>query len=119
MCSIMSVMERPCNFVFVIFGATGDLISRKLILAISSLSTQSMMPDKYMIVGAGRTVMNSGEFREKMREALEGSSEGIVRDKGRITSFLRKIHYETFDYSSEPDYKKLKKLLTASSRRLD
>lgn len=110
-------MERPGSFVFVIFGATGDLTSRKLMPAIYSLSTQNMMPDKYMIVGAGRTVMNSGEFREKMQEALEVSSEGIKRDRSSIASFLHKIHYEIFDYSSETDYKKLKKLLTAHSRR--
>ncbi|MGI6340139.1 MAG: glucose-6-phosphate dehydrogenase [Bacteroidales bacterium] len=112
-------MERPGNFVLVIFGATGDLTSRKLIPAIYSLSVQNMMPDKYMILGAGRTKMKSGEFRKKMREALEVTSEDILRDRGSIASFLRNIHYEIFDYSSESDYKKLKKLLTTYSRKLD
>lgn len=119
LCLKITVMERPGNFVLVIFGATGDLTSRKLIPAIYSLSVQNMMPDKYMILGAGRTEMKSGEYRKKMREALEVTSEDILRDRGSIASFLRNIHYETFDYSSESDYKKLKKLLTTYSRKLD
>jgi len=45
-------MERPGNFVLVIFGATGDLTSRKLIPAIYSFSVQNMMSDKYMILEA-------------------------------------------------------------------
>jgi len=52
MCLKITVMERPGNFVLVIFGATGDLTSRKLIPAIYSFSVQNMMSDKYMILEA-------------------------------------------------------------------
>ena len=59
-------MENPKNLVLVIFGASGDLTSRKLIPALFSLKSQNLMPEKYAILGVGRTKITTEEFREKM-----------------------------------------------------
>ena len=63
-------MENPKNLIIVIFGASGDLTSRKLIPAIFSLKTQKLMPEKYAILGVGRTKMSTDDFRKKMSEAI-------------------------------------------------
>ncbi len=59
-------MENPKNLIIVIFGASGDLTSRKLMPAIFSLKTQKLLPEKYAIVGVGRTKMSNEDFRAKM-----------------------------------------------------
>jgi len=59
-------MESPKNLIIVIFGASGDLTYRKLIPAIFSLKTQKLMPEKYAILGVGRTKISTDDFRKKM-----------------------------------------------------
>jgi glucose-6-phosphate 1-dehydrogenase len=48
-------MENPKNQILVIFGASGDLTSRKLIPALFSVKSQNLMPERYSILGIGRT----------------------------------------------------------------
>ena len=92
-------MENPKNLIIVIFGASGDLASRKLIPAIFSLRTQKLMPDKYAILGVGRTKISTEEFRKKMSEAIVSFSEEKEPDKNRITAFAEDIYYFSMDNS--------------------
>ena len=68
-------MENPRNLIIVIFGASGDLTSRKLMPAIFSLKIQKIIPEKYAIVGVGRTKLSNEEFRTKMSAAIVSYSE--------------------------------------------
>lgn len=104
-------MENPKNLVIVIFGASGDLTSRKLIPAIFSLKTQNLMPEKYSIVGVGRTKLSTDDFRLKMSEAIISFSEEKVTDSDLISSFVQDLHYHSMDSSTEADYSELKSVL--------
>jgi glucose-6-phosphate 1-dehydrogenase len=92
-------MEDPKNFIIVIFGASGDLASRKLIPAIFSLKSQKLMPERYAILGVGRTIMSTEEFRKKMSEAIVSFSEEKEADKNLIESFTEDLYYLSMDYS--------------------
>jgi glucose-6-phosphate 1-dehydrogenase len=60
------------NQVIVIFGATGDLASRKLFPGLYRLVAAGMMPDDFRIIGSGRHSPGSDdEFRKNVRSALE------------------------------------------------
>ena len=59
-------MEKSDNLIIVIFGASGDLASRKLIPAIYSLRMQALMPERYSVLGVGRTDFTDDVFRKKM-----------------------------------------------------
>ncbi len=64
-------MRRPPEpFALTIFGASGDLTQRKLMPALYSLCFRGLLPDRFAIVGVSRTNMATGEFRERMREAV-------------------------------------------------
>jgi len=63
----------PC--VLVIFGASGDLTRRKLFPAVYSLAVRGMLPERFAIVGVGRTEETDEEFRARMKDS--------VRDFGR------------------------------------
>jgi glucose-6-phosphate 1-dehydrogenase len=104
-------MEHPKNLVIVIFGASGDLTSRKLIPAIFSLRTQNLMPEKYSIVGVGRTKLSSIDFRSKMSEAIISFSEEKVKDSDLISSFVKDLHYHSMDSAEEPAYTELNSVL--------
>jgi len=104
-------MENPRNLIIIIFGASGDLASRKLIPAIFSLKTQKLLPEKYAIVGAGRTKLSNEDFRIKMSSAIVSYSEEKVTDQSLISDFVRDLYYHSLDNSSETGYSELKSML--------
>jgi glucose-6-phosphate 1-dehydrogenase len=104
-------MENPENFILVIFGASGDLTSRKLIPALFSLRSQNLLPERYTILGIGRTRISTEEFREKMNSAILSFSIEKDPDKDKIHSFTEDLHYISMDNTRQSDYEKLKILL--------
>jgi glucose-6-phosphate 1-dehydrogenase len=104
-------MENPKKLLIVIFGASGDLASRKLIPAIFSLKSQKLMPEKYAIIGAGRTKISTEDFRKKMGEAIVSFSEERDPDKNSIISFTEDLYYLSMDNSSVSGYAELKTLI--------
>ena len=60
-CSIFS-QERPPDTVIVIFGASGDLTTRKLLPALYSLYEQGKMPARFRIIGTGRRQKTPEDF---------------------------------------------------------
>jgi glucose-6-phosphate 1-dehydrogenase len=63
----------PEDQVIVLFGATGDLARRKLLPGMFHLAEAGLMPDRFRIVGAARGDLETDEFRELARAAIEGS----------------------------------------------
>ncbi len=104
-------MENPKNLVLVIFGASGDLTSRKLIPALFSLKSQNLLPEKYFILGIGRTKITTDEFRQKMNSSIISFSEEKDPDKNIIDSFAEDLYYLSMDTSLQSDFEKLKSLL--------
>ncbi len=97
-------MEYPKNLIIVIFGASGDLTARKLIPAICSLSCQKLMPEKYAILGVGRSKLTPDQFRVKMKEAIISYSEEKVIEKSQLDAFTENLFYVTMDdYSAKED----------------
>ncbi len=107
----MMIMESPDNLVIVIFGASGDLASRKLIPAIFSLKSQKIMPEKYAIVGVGRTKISDEAFRTKMKEAIVTFSEEKASDQILISDFTKDLYYHSMEDYSGRGYSELKEAL--------
>ncbi len=63
---------EPCTVV--IFGATGDLTSRKLLPALYNLAREGMVPGGFSLVGVGRRPWSDAEFRSEMRASTEQHS---------------------------------------------
>jgi glucose-6-phosphate 1-dehydrogenase len=104
-------MENPKNLIIVIFGASGDLTSRKLMPAIFSLKTQNLLPDKYAIIGIGRTKITTEDFRIKMNNAILSYSEQKVTDQNIVTGFVQDLYYHSMDNAPGNEYSKLKTFL--------
>ena len=110
-------MENPKNLIIVIFGASGDLTARKLMPAIFSLKTQKLMPDKYAILGLGRTKLSDDDFRTKMSAAILSYSEEKITDNSLISGFAKDLYYFSLDNISEDGYTELKILLQELDKR--
>ncbi len=98
-------MKEPEDQLLVIFGASGDLTLRKLLPALYELHVSDMLPDKFAILGAARTVYTDEQFREI-------SAEYIIQEKKTCSekipdAFLNRLFYVSFDSESSPEYRKL------------
>ncbi|MEN9524100.1 MAG: hypothetical protein RL536_169 [Candidatus Parcubacteria bacterium] len=78
--------------IFVIFGITGDLASRKLIPALLSLYTKKLLPPRFAVVGFSRRLFSREEFREFIRSRMNVKL-GQYREED-IKHFLDHMSYE-------------------------
>jgi glucose-6-phosphate 1-dehydrogenase len=56
--------------VLIVFGASGDLTSRKLMPALEHLSRRRLLPPAFSVVGVARTEMDDDRFRSLMLAAV-------------------------------------------------
>jgi len=83
----------PCTIV--IFGATGDLTTRKLMPALFKLYSNQALPQNFIIAGSGRTPLNDHEFREKTKTALSRLENPDIQ---KINAFLSRVHYHPVNF---------------------
>ena len=74
--------------VIVIFGASGDLTSRKLMPAICELADRGFLTESFTVVGVARTQMTDDDFRSKMAAAVVDApaSWAVVASRFRYVS---------------------------------
>jgi glucose-6-phosphate 1-dehydrogenase len=110
-------MEYNKSFVYVIFGASGDLTKRKLIPALYSLYVNNMLTGNFAVLGLSRTQFTDEEFRAKMKEALEKYNE--TDNTAKIDEFILRLYYSSFVVDDQEFYKKLGKQLETLQKDLD
>ena len=95
-----------------IFGASGDLTSRKLIPALFSLYRNGFLADNALIVGVARRPKDDDSFRNEMRDDVLGNapSAKATADWDRFQNLL---HYVQVDLNSPSDYCALKERVEA------
>jgi glucose-6-phosphate 1-dehydrogenase len=65
----------PCALV--IFGASGDLTTRKLLPALGRLAADGALAPEVTLIGVARTAMTDDEFRSRCRQAMQASGPGV------------------------------------------
>jgi glucose-6-phosphate 1-dehydrogenase len=94
----------------VIFGASGDLTSRKLIPAIYRLYTRERLPADTRVVGVSRTEHSHQSWRDELTESTKKFL-GTDFDADTWTKFASEIYYLPGDIASSGDFKRLEQLL--------
>lgn len=91
--------------IFVIFGITGDLATRKLLPALLSLYAKKLLPQRFSIVGFSRRPFNREEFRDFLRGKLNIRF-GQFREED-VKHFLDHITYVQGLFDQPDSYGKL------------
>jgi glucose-6-phosphate 1-dehydrogenase len=94
----------PESSTLVVFGASGDLTARKLIPALYNLYRTCALPERFRIVGCGRTVMDQDEFRARLRESL--APDGPL-ETSQWEGLASLIHYHRVDYGDGASFEGL------------
>ena len=102
----------PC--LFVIFGATGDLMSRKLLPALRQLIGDGLLPDRCHILGVGRDEKLTDErFRKQARAAL--AQAGTAQKAQRWCDAC--VDYQGIGAGGAADYERLAVRIAEIERR--
>jgi len=110
-------MIKVSPFVMVIFGATGDLTSRKLMPALFHLTQQGYLPDRFFIVGFARRNFTKEQFRQMMKEAVEKVLRLKIKDSSQDLKIWKQIennlYYQQGYFEEKSPYDNLIPLLSS------
>jgi len=107
----------PCAIV--IFGASGDLVRRKLIPAIYELARQGLLNERAYVLGFARTPLDDDHFRAGCHDSLLAHARTRPIDEQVWRKLAARMHYASADYSSSEDYARVSALLNALDERYD
>ena len=101
-------MNKPDNQALVIFGASGDLATRKLIPSVFELYMNGSLPEGYAVLGVSRSEYTDEAFREKMRKGILQFSKYKEVAEEKMNAFLQMLYYISIDTQKGEDYAKVK-----------
>ena len=87
------------DLIITIFGATGDLTSRKLLPALAKLYKRKKISDKMMIVALGRRAYDTNAYLEYMKESSSAKLD--------IKTLEKIVEYHQIEITDLADYKNL------------
>ena len=105
------MMDTQPATTIVIFGASGDLTSRKLVPALYNAFKKGRLADCATILGFARRPFTDESFREAMREGLTKYSPETF-DPDTWGTFARMLHYFQGNLDIAGDFPKLETYLT-------
>ncbi|MDP9403051.1 MAG: glucose-6-phosphate dehydrogenase [Actinomycetota bacterium] len=100
----LEVERRAPPCVLVVFGASGDLSSRKLGPALEALADNRQLPLAFSVVGVARTEMSDDDFRRRMLQVVKKPSAAWER-------LVAGFRYVTGDYTCPETFEQLRRVL--------
>ncbi len=85
----------------VVFGASGDLTSRKLLPSLMQIFQRQLLDDKFYFLGVGRKDLSDQQFREITQQSINVPAKDSE-------SFLKKLYYISGDYADAAFYENIK-----------
>lgn len=102
--------QRPEACTVVIFGASGDLTSRKLIPALYNLAADGELPATLKVVGFARREKSNEQFRTELEEMNKKVSRSGHNDQ-LWASFSQGVYYHQSEFEDQDGYARLAELL--------
>ncbi len=97
----------------VIFGASGDLTSRKLVPALYNLARAGTLPPDTRIVGFSRTPLSDAEWQASLAESTAKHAGDEPFDQAAWAAFAPSIYYQPGDIEQQEDVARLGERLAA------
>jgi glucose-6-phosphate 1-dehydrogenase len=105
----MSTSTHSDPTIFVIFGGTGDLTSRKIGPALYNLFLDGWLPKQFSIIGTGRTKFTDEQFRTNLHNDINQFSRSGKADEKKWAEFEKSIYYQVSDINDFETYKEFGK----------
>ncbi|MDR2283601.1 MAG: glucose-6-phosphate dehydrogenase (NADP(+)), partial [Sphingobacterium sp.] len=109
----MKTSKKARPSIIVIFGGTGDLAKRKLIPAFYNLFLDNWMPEKFAIIGLGRSELDNTTYRSHLAEGLSEFSRTGAPEQQKWEEFNPNISYFQSNIEDIDSYKALAAQLDA------
>ncbi|MDA7822033.1 glucose-6-phosphate dehydrogenase [Opitutales bacterium] len=93
--------------VIVIFGASGDLTSRKLVPALFNLSVDRLLPKRFFLIGYGRKTVSDDDFRSSLKESLSAHSRRPI-DETVWEKIAPGVSFHSGSYDNPESFEQLK-----------
>jgi glucose-6-phosphate 1-dehydrogenase len=97
----------------VVFGASGDLTHRKLLVSLVQIFNRGLLNERFFLLGAGRKKFSDAQFRQNALQPIHAQAGNISQEQ--IEAFIQKLYYLSGDYDDASFYTSLK----ARLRQLD
>ncbi|SMP66311.1 glucose-6-phosphate dehydrogenase [Anoxynatronum buryatiense] len=106
------------NCLMVIFGATGDLTSRKLVPALYHLEVKELLPEAFGVVAVARKAYSTDQYLTHIRQKSEEHTHEIFED-AIWSKLANRFHYQPLEFDQEDQYGSLKKKLDTLEKKLE
>ncbi len=80
----------------VVFGASGDLVRRMLLISLFRLYKHGLLSEQFYLLGTGRTKLSDEQFRQDAQQAIQQKSPGVPSKE--LEPFTNRLYYITGDY---------------------
>jgi glucose-6-phosphate 1-dehydrogenase len=107
-------MNNSSLNLIVLFGATGDLAQRKIILALFTLFQGGGLGNKSKIIAFSRRPWSDADYRQFIRPSIKTS-----RDEKTVEEFLESIEYVEGTFDTPASYERLAQKITDIEKRLE
>jgi glucose-6-phosphate 1-dehydrogenase len=103
--------KRPPASLLFIFGGSGDLNYRKLSPALYNLFIDNWMPEKFEIIGIGRSEFSDEKYRTRLLEGIRQFSRRKGEANDHWQEFSKHVCYLQMDAENEADYQKIAEIV--------
>lgn len=103
-------VDKSIPTIFVLFGATGDLVKKKVAPALFELYCEGKLPKTFRVLGMARTAHTDEAFRAYIQSLIVPDKHSCFTPE-RLEKFLSLFHYSPGDFEQASDYSTLKKSL--------
>ena len=100
----------------IVFGASGDLAHRKLVVGLFQLFQRELLSDNFYFLGCGRKKLTDKDFRLSVKQAIEKKAD-LDSDAGQIETFLNKLYYSAGNYDDISFYNDMKTRLAELDKK--
>jgi len=111
---ICAQVAAPPN-AMVVFGASGDLTQRKLLVSILELFAQNLLDEKFYLLGCGRKKFSDEDFRKTAKHAIRETTSDVSAKE--LNSFTEKLYYIDGDYNNAAFYEHIKAKLAQLDKK--
>ncbi|MBI3573934.1 glucose-6-phosphate dehydrogenase, partial [Candidatus Kaiserbacteria bacterium] len=99
-------MQNSLPTTLIIFGATGDLMAKKIVPSLWHLFKKEALPPGWNVVGLSRRDIGDSDFRALVKEFLATYVPG-ARERADEDAFLSMFSFARVAFESDADFESL------------